>query len=311
MNLFQLTEVDPIYRKAFGNTDIKQFQVYTAQSDHIGKVVDVLSNETGKLYYLVVKIGSWLTSKQVLLPLEQFQIDPAAQRIYITGMSKAQAENLPIYDPTESGGENFRSVTREAIAPLENSIPLEASAPLDTPLFIETRRSPLDKREQIVAQSQPTSEVSTERLHTPPNPPAKTIAEETIRLLGERLVVESRKRKIGEVIIRKEVETQIVEIPIRREKLIVEQVSPEPRQLASIDLGQGELTGVELAELASSALKPIAGGKFSSAETARQFLEEVAQQPEFRGTKVQLTFEDTKVQTAYQNWLERYLANPT
>ena len=65
------------------------------------------------------------------------------------------------------------------------------------------------------------------------------VDEETIiRLLEERLVVDSSKRKIGEVIVRKEIETRMVQVPVRREKLIVEQVSPEHKQLAEIDLGQ-------------------------------------------------------------------------
>jgi len=43
---------------------------------------------------------------------------------------------------------------------------------------------------------------------------------------------------VGEVIVRKVIETRMVEVqvPVRHEKLIVEQVSPERKQLAEIDL---------------------------------------------------------------------------
>jgi len=64
------------------------------------------------------------------------------------------------------------------------------------------------------------------------------LEEEIIRLLGERLVVDRGKRKIGEVIVRKEIETRMIQVPVRREKLIVEQVSPERKQLAEINLGR-------------------------------------------------------------------------
>jgi len=66
------------------------------------------------------------------------------------------------------------------------------------------------------------------------------LEEEIIRLLGERLVVDRGKRKI-EVIVRKEIETRMIQVPVRHEKLIVEQVSPERKQLAEINLGKKKL----------------------------------------------------------------------
>ena len=72
------------------------------------------------------------------------------------------------------------------------------------------------------------------------NPVSKGVSEETISLLEERLIVDLIRRKVGEIVVRKEIETCIlqVEVPVRREKLIVEQVSPEYKRLAEIDLGQ-------------------------------------------------------------------------
>lgn len=72
------------------------------------------------------------------------------------------------------------------------------------------------------------------------NPISKEVTEEKISLLEERLMVDFVRRKVGEVVIRKEVETCLlqVEVPVRREKLIVEQISPEYKRLAEIELGQ-------------------------------------------------------------------------
>lgn len=78
----------------------------------------------------------------------------------------------------------------------------------------------------------------------------KVLSQDIIRLLGERLVVDRSKRKVGEVIVRKEIVTRIIQVPVRHEKLIVEQVSPERKQLAEIDLGQEEVIGIELLEKA-------------------------------------------------------------
>lgn len=70
----------------------------------------------------------------------------------------------------------------------------------------------------------------------PPIEPSRVVHEDTIPLREERLIVDKHKQKAGEVIVRKEIETEIIEVPIQREKLIIEQVGPEPKQLAEIDL---------------------------------------------------------------------------
>jgi len=61
-----------------------------------------------------------------------------------------------------------------------------------------------------------------------------------IPLLEERLQINRRRQKIGEVVLRREVETRVIEVPVRREKLIIEQVSPEFRQIACIDFPETE-----------------------------------------------------------------------
>jgi stress response protein YsnF len=65
------------------------------------------------------------------------------------------------------------------------------------------------------------------------NSTSNILIEEVISLLSERLKVDYTRHKIGEIVVRKEIETQIlqVQVPIRHEKLIVEQVSPEYKQL--------------------------------------------------------------------------------
>ncbi|WP_310487587.1 DUF2382 domain-containing protein [Chamaesiphon sp. VAR_69_metabat_338] len=83
-------------------------------------------------------------------------------------------------------------------------------------------------------QPQPTSVTST-----------NVLTEDIIYLLEERLMVDLTRHKTGEIVVRKEVETQTlhVEVPVRREKLIVEQVSPEYKLLAQVDLGRSEIGG--------------------------------------------------------------------
>jgi stress response protein YsnF len=73
----------------------------------------------------------------------------------------------------------------------------------------------------------------------------QNLPEEIVKLLAERVIVERKKRKIGEVIVRKEIATRMVEVPVRYEKLIVEQVNPERKQIAEINLGQETLAELE------------------------------------------------------------------
>jgi hypothetical protein len=145
--------------------------------------------------------------------------------------------------------------------------------------------------------------------------------EEIIRLLGERLVIDRTKRKVGEVIVRKEIETQIVQVPIRREKLIIEQVSPERKQLAEIDLGQEEISGIDLTQAQTaegvtegetSAFANFnggltVGGEFSSPKIASLLLNAIALERNHgcKAVRVTILVEDEEHQKTYQEWFAR------
>jgi hypothetical protein len=103
-----------------------------------------------------------------------------------------------------------------------------------------------------------------------------TGVEQVVRTLEEKLVLNRGRRKAGEVIVRKEVETRLVEVPVRYEKLIVEQIGAEPRQLASIDLGKGEVIGVEFADAADSTYLPKVNGEFATPAEASHVLDMIA-----------------------------------
>lgn len=142
-----------------------------------------------------------------------------------------------------------------------------------------------------------------------PEPNGQGGATETVRLLEEQLTVNREKRKLGEVIVRKEIETRIVEVPVRREKLIVEQVGTEAKQLASIDLGETH-DSVEIREAAHASVPSVLSGEFTSVRAASQFLQAIADQSHSGCEKVQITLllSDPKLQHEYQQWLERYAA---
>ncbi|WP_295616848.1 DUF2382 domain-containing protein [Chamaesiphon sp. GL140_3_metabinner_50] len=90
--------------------------------------------------------------------------------------------------------------------------------------------------------------------------PANIVMETVIPLLEERLVVDLTRRKSGDIVVRKEIETHLlqVQVPIRREKLIVEQVSPEYKLIAEINLDEERVTDELIAKTIAPNDKSIA-----------------------------------------------------
>ncbi|WP_228059169.1 DUF2382 domain-containing protein [Nostoc sp. LEGE 06077] len=138
-------------------------------------------------------------------------------------------------------------------------------------------------------------------------------SEETIvQLLEEQLVVDSSIHKIGEVIVRKEIETRMVQVPVRREKLIVEQISPQHKQLAEIDLGLEEISEIGLTETSGAAVSNFASnltvnGEFSSPKIASLLLNAIALEKNHgcQRVRVSILCEDEALMQKYQEWFNR------
>jgi hypothetical protein len=138
--------------------------------------------------------------------------------------------------------------------------------------------------------------------------------EQIIPILEERMFVDKHKQKLGEVIVRKQIETQMIQVPIRREKLIVEQVSPEHQQLAEIDLGEGvitegidKLTTSKTPEVAYFDSDLIVSGEFSSPKIASLLLNAIALEKDHGCQEVKLTIlvENKSQEKKYQEWFNR------
>jgi hypothetical protein len=149
-------------------------------------------------------------------------------------------------------------------------------------------------------------------------PDSQTISEHTndeekvICLLEEQLVVDNNKQKIGEVIVRKVIETKMVQVPVRREKLIVEQITPDHQQLAEIDLTGGEITGVELreserAEFTSEVSGLTVSGCFISPKIASLLLNAIALERNHgcEQVLVSISVDNEEHQKKYQEWFDR------
>jgi len=146
----------------------------------------------------------------------------------------------------------------------------------------------------------------------PTIPPAEGLLEESgtiISLMEEQVVVDYVRRKVGEVIIRKQVETRMVQVPVRYEKLVIEQVSPDRRQLAEVDLSEMEET--EPADLSlrhPNGSRQVVSGEFTTPRAASHLLDAIAKTLHHRCHKirVEIELEDPTLQAVYQQWMNQY-----
>lgn len=340
MKFISLEPTNSLYHQAFRDYNILNYEVYVDQNELVGRVVDVLSDEMQRSYYLAVEHRGLLSQKRFILPLTACQLAHSERQIYITELSKAQIKDLPAYRKENviryGNDPHVAQTTHQVASPIE-ALPLEASLPLEY-------ARPLEPTTRVVSAEIPRGTAYSTRetehadidIDTDSHVSTKSIAnsfpsqtnvvpkeEQIIQLLAERLVVDRRQRKVGEVVVRKVIETQMVEVPVRRERLIVEQVSPEHKQLAAIDLGRGELSQVELREMipglsdhearsvsdqALSADQVVLSAETVSIHLALQILQQVKQAPQFKHTAVKLVFDDSELQERYQRWLAEYKA---
>ena len=128
--------------------------------------------------------------------------------------------------------------------------------------------------------------------------------DQVISLLEERLMVNFTRRKVSEIVVRKEVETHIlqvqVQVPVRREKLIVEQVSPEYKRLSEVDLGQTDVSSVDSDTSFSvgfhQSTQPTIYDEVQSPKAASDLLNEIANMPchDCESIRVEIILKDSK-----------------
>lgn len=117
MPLLKLEDFDPNYRESFEGNDIKGMGVYTDTDEKIGTVSDVLVDEQGQFRYFIVDLGFWIFGKKVLLPVGRSRVDYNSDRIYATGMTRDQADNLPEFDNLETIDYDYEERVRGVYRP--------------------------------------------------------------------------------------------------------------------------------------------------------------------------------------------------
>jgi len=265
-------------------SNLYNFDVYIDRNELVGKVVDVLADRTDYSPFLLVALSPQLSDKQVVIPLNRVVIHEISHSIFLEGISRSQLLALPDYRSQRVAGDNAIPAFSDFQGDQSELQQISSDSP-------SSRQSPSFTISSTSSQSQ-----------------SEVIEQHTIQLLEERLKVNLRKRKVGEVIIRKEIETEVVEVPLRREKLIVEQVSPERKQLANFSLSSPVIDGVELAGISNQEVASALEGKFQSARAASRFLEAIANHSEgnVRSIRVTIQVDNVDLKSVYQEWLNRF-----
>jgi uncharacterized protein (TIGR02271 family) len=167
---------------------------------------------------------------------------------------------------------------------------------------------------------------------------SRVLTEEVVSLLEERLMVNLSRRKVGEIVIRKEIQTHVlqVQVPVRREKLVVEQVSPEYKRLADIELGQADHSDAAIASIIEDlgaaqyerimqqpnqldhnqvdhnqpeqTTQPIVYGETDSPQVASDLLDMIAHMPSHNceTVRIELVLKDSTHQDTYQALFNRH-----
>lgn len=287
---------------------LKNFAVMDRQGQLMGEVKDLILDTNRQLNLVVSRLANDQSDRLFLLVSKLIQkIDPPSQSVLVD-MNETEIEDLPEYLAIDVPNTEFSEMLNSQVTPVYESMNEEIT--MDS------------ERQSAVVIPTNLSNIQDEV--------GNDSTLEIIRLLEERLVVERSKRKVGEVIIRKQIETRMVQVPVRHEKLIVEQVGPEPKQLAEIDLGQtaipgielteGEITGAELPETASFEPKiasldtaPTVRGEFNSPKIASLLLNAIALERRHGCKKIRLEIvvEDAERQKTYQEWFARSSGSKT
>jgi uncharacterized protein (TIGR02271 family) len=260
MALHKVKDFDSDYRDTFQDGDVVGMSVYSDSynDEKIGSIVDILVDDAGSFRYFIVDLGFWIFGKKVLLPVGRSRVDYEADRVYVMGLSKEQADHLPEYKDEVVADYDYEEQVRDVYRPgayagtdtmaaLESSMPLETSTGLDF-------NTPLDSVQPLAT---PAATYNRETYQYDDEPSLYGMNEEnhqTFKLYEERLIANKNRVKTGEVYVGKhvETETQRVSVPVEKERIVVERTVPTgvSATATAVDMAfqEGEVARLEVYE---------------------------------------------------------------
>ncbi len=300
---------------------LKNFAIVAPNGEQLGEVQDFILDSNRQLK-LVVQASNSPNSQSFLLISKLIQKIEPANKTVLVNLERAEFEKLPKYaksntNVSESTINPINWASKSVSEDIQDSDRMNYSSDVGAGGNVET--TPLFETQDMQEEQN--------NINIAQNTPDTALGEEIIRLLGERVVVERNKRKVGEVIIRKQIETRMVQVPVRYEKLIVEEVGAEPKQLAEIILGEAsnneeipetvntpktsieDVNPNEIIEDINSSLNGelTVRGKFNSPKIASLLLNAIALERNHgcKQIRVQIVVENEERKKTYQEWFNR------
>lgn len=181
--------------------------VYGSGGEKVGTVRELLAEDGGKIRYIVVEVGSWFTSREVVVPVGMARMEDDG--VYLDNLTRDQVKDMTAYEPgmdytEEAQVSDIRTLTGDGyVAPAA-----AAGAPRAADHY------------------------SDEKMFSTP---------QRLQLLEERLLVNKEKYVAGSVEVGKRVETRTenVNVDVSHEEVVIERrpVS-EPRPVeGNVTLG--------------------------------------------------------------------------
>lgn len=256
---------------------LKSFIAKDKEGELVGKVKDVYFDASGQLNFVVAGKNSE-KPRIFLLNIKQLKKVDYQEKSLFVKLSLEQIHMLP--EKSVIATEEHLEIPPTSASELSDSNPIR-------PIAVMSNLTDTD----IQSENQAELDI---------------VDQEVIRLLEERLIINRSKRKVGEVIVRKEIATRMVQVPVQREKLIIEQVGDNPKVLAEIDLGEGQITGMDLNAIKVKPSEPTVMAEFTSVQKASKILNAIASQPRHGCVKVRLeiVLENKELEETYKKWFD-------
>ncbi|GAA5533990.1 PRC and DUF2382 domain-containing protein [Deinococcus aluminii] len=217
----KLTPVDRLtqergYDLGTGFHDPTGSTAYAAGGEKVGTIKGAMTEDGGRIRYLLVDVGGWFASKQVMVPVGMARIEDGA--VYFDQLSKDQVKNLNSYGM----GADYSTDAQAADERVLRGSSYTGTVGM-TGQGTEQRYNYRDDEQDAM-------------FRTP----------DRLRLLEERLLVNKQRYVAGQVEIGKRVETRTeqVQVPLQREEVVIERHAvTDPRPVAgNVTLGAAQGT---------------------------------------------------------------------
>ncbi|MGY2895142.1 PRC and DUF2382 domain-containing protein [Deinococcus sp. UYEF24] len=170
---------DFIGKKAYGNS-----------GEHVGTVREALTEEGGKIRYFVVEVGSWFTSKEVVVPVGLARVEDDG--VYFDSLTKDQVKEMNEYQVGQEYGDDAQMSDIRTLRGTDYVAPVAAASAVTA-----------------------SDHYQDEKLFGTPT---------RLQLLEERLMVNKEKYQAGSVQVGKKVETRTenVNVALSHDEVVIE-----------------------------------------------------------------------------------------